>query len=92
MREIPPFVEEEEEEGPEEKWPFTIRCEIIEYLLRRYGSLQAKDVARILGCKIELVRQTLRQLERFGRVRKTKLGRNYIWSSIEEERPGLMYF
>lgn len=94
MREMPEYIQEEEEEGEEEEeyWPLNIRSEVIEYILRRYGCLQARDIAHILGCRTEDVRQTLRQLERSGRVRRAKLGRNYVWSPVEEPHLNLMYY
>jgi DNA-binding MarR family transcriptional regulator len=84
--------EEEEEEFEEEYWPLTIRAEVIEYILRRCGCLKARDIARILGCKPSDVQQTLKQLERSGRVKKAKLGRSYVWSSMEEFHSNLMYY
>jgi predicted ArsR family transcriptional regulator len=92
MEGLPDYIDEEEEEEEEEFWPITIRAELIEYVLRRYGSLKARDLARILGCKLTDVRQVLRQLERSGRVKKAKLGRNYIWESAEERHSGFMYY
>ena len=90
MEELPEFVEEEEEE--EEDWPRMIRLEVIEYILRRYGVLRAPDIARILGWKVREVNHVLHQLENSGRVRRMKLGRNYVWSSIEESHPNPMYY
>jgi predicted ArsR family transcriptional regulator len=92
MEELPDCIDEEEEEEEEEFWPVTIRAELIEYVLRRYGSLKVRDLSRILGCKLKDVRQVLRQLERSGRVKKAKLGRNYIWASTEEFHCGFMYY
>jgi chromosome segregation and condensation protein ScpB len=92
MDELPDYIDEEEEEEEEEFWPITIRAELIEYVLRRYGSLKVRDLSRILGCKLQDVRQVLRQLERSGRVKKAKLGRNYIWASTEEFHSGFMYY
>lgn len=85
-------VEEEEEEEPEEYRPLVIRAEIVEYILRKYGCLKARDLARILGCKTKDIHRVLRYLERSGRVKKTKLGRSYVWASIEEFQPNLMYY
>ncbi len=82
------YLEEEEEE---EEWPLNIRYELIEYLLRRYGALQARDIARILGCKMYLVQQVLRQLEHSGRVKRAKIGRSYVYSP-KEEFHGFMYY
>jgi len=71
--------------------PQKVRQELIEYLLRRYGSLQARDIARALGCQVKVVRQSLRQLEQFGKVEKTRLGKNYVWHPIKEKTTNFMY-
>lgn len=84
--------EEEEEEPEEEYWPLTVRAEVIEYILRRYGCLKARDIACILGCRPSDVQHTLRHLERSGRVKKAKLGKSYVWSSMEEFHSNLMYY
>jgi DNA-binding MarR family transcriptional regulator len=89
--EFPAWLEEEMEEE-EMPWLLMIRLEIIEYILRRYGGLRAKDIARILGCKVYEVNRLLRQLESSGRVKRAKLGRNYVWSPIEEMPVGAMYY
>ena len=91
MQEIPEYVEEVEEEE-QEFLPMSIRGEVIEYILRRYGSLKARDIAHILGCKLQDVRQILKQLERSGRVRKAKLGRNCTWVPVEDLHSNLMYY
>lgn len=89
MEEFPEFIEEEEEE---EDWPRMVRLEIIEYILRRYGVLRTPDIARILNWKVRDVNHVLRQLENSGRVKRTKLGRNYVWSSVEEPYLIPMYY
>ncbi len=74
------FEEEEEEEG---NWLMTARLEILEYLLRRYGNLRAKDIADILGCKVRSVQPLLKKLEHSGRVKCLKLGKNSVWTLNE---------
>ncbi|MFQ6129883.1 MAG: hypothetical protein ACE5OT_03635 [Candidatus Hadarchaeaceae archaeon] len=91
MQEFPQYIEEEEEEERED-WPRMIRLEIIEYILRRYGVLRAPDLARILNWKVREVNRVLRQLESFGRVKRTKLGRSYAWSPVEERHLTSMYY
>jgi uncharacterized membrane protein len=91
MQEFPEFIEEEEEEERED-WLRMVRLEIIEYILRRYGVLRAPDLARILDWKVREVNRVLRQLENFGRVKRTKLGRNYVWSSVEEPHLTPMHY
>ena len=90
MEELPEFIEEEEEE--EEDWPRMIRLEVIEYILRRHGVLRAPDIARILEWKVREVNRVLRQLENSGRVKRMKLGKNYVWSPIEEPHLIPMYY
>lgn len=89
MEELPEFVEEEEEE---EDWLRMVRLEVIEYILRRHGVLRAPDIARILEWKVREVNRVLRQLENSGRVKRTKLGRDYVWGPIEEPSFTLMYY
>ena len=93
MEEFPGYIEEEEaaDEGMEGFSPRSVRQELIEYLLRRYGSLQARDIARALGCQVKVVRQSLRQLEHFGRVKRTRLGRSYVWHPVKEQMTNFMY-
>ena len=88
MQEFPEFIEEEEEEH----WPTTIRLEIIEYILRRYGVLRAPDLAQILDWKVREVNRILRQLEGSGRAKRMKLGRKYVWSPIEESHLTPMHY
>jgi len=92
MEEMPGYIDEEEEEEEDEFWPMAIRSEVIEYILHRYGSLKARDIAHILGCKLQDVSQVLKQLERSGRVRKAKLGRNCIWAPVQDRHSNLMYY
>ncbi len=82
---------EEDEEVIESFPPQRVRQELIEYLLRRYGSLQARDIARVLGCRVKVVRQGLRHLERYGRVKRTRLGRSYVWHPATETTTNFMY-
>jgi DNA-binding MarR family transcriptional regulator len=90
MEEIPINVEEEEEE--EEDWTFRIRHEVIEFILRRYGLLSSSDIARVLNWKVGEINHVLRDLERSGRVRRTKLGRTYVWTHIEDYHSNKMYY
>jgi len=84
------YVEEEEEEEAE-YWPLSIRYEVIEFILRKYGALQAKDIARILGCKMYLVQNVLKQLEHHGKVKRARIGKSYVYSPREEHH-GFMYY
>ncbi len=90
MEEFPPYLEEEEE--GEEDWASKIKHEVIEFILRRYSLLSAPDMARVLGWKVREVNRVLRNLENFGRVKRTKLGRTYVWTHIEEHRLNPMYY
>ncbi|MDI6883969.1 MAG: hypothetical protein QMD00_02345 [Hadesarchaea archaeon] len=92
MEEIPAYLEEEEEEEEEEEWALKIRHEVIEFILRRYGLLSAKDIAHALGWKVWEVNRALRHLETSGRVRRTKLGRTHVWTHMEEHQLNTMYY
>jgi len=80
--EFPEMLEEEEEEE-EEDWLTIARLEVLEYLLRRYGNLRAKDLAQILGCKPATIQPLLKRLEGCGRARCLKVGRSVVWSLNE---------
>ncbi len=72
--------------------PKKIRKELILYLLRKYGNLQTKEVAKIFGLKSQTIRRSLKKLEESGRVKSDKLGNSYIWSADEGEKESLLYF
>ena len=90
MEEIPVYLEDEEEE--DEDGALRIRHEVIEFVLRRFGLLSAPDIARALNWKVGEINHTLRDLERSGRVRRTKLGKTYVWTHIEEHYSNKMYY
>ncbi len=92
MVNMPTYIEDvDDDDDMGDFSPQKVRQELIEYLLRRYGSLQARDIARALGCQVKVVRQSLRQLEQFGKVKKTRLGKNYVWHPIQEKTTSFMY-
>lgn len=64
----------------------------MEYVIKRFGMLSAKDIARILNWKMKDVNFVLKQLESFGRVRKTKLGRTFAWTHIDASLHNPMYY
>lgn len=88
--EFPEMLEEEEEEE-EEDWITAARLEILEYLLRRYGNLRAKDLAEILGCKPATIQPLLKRLEGWGRVKCLKVGRSSVWT-LNERFPDTIYY
>ena len=90
MEEILAYPEDEEEE--DEDWALKIRHEIIEFVLRRFGLLSTSDLAHALKWKVGEVNRTLRELESSGRVKRTKLGRTYVWTHIEEHHFNKMYY
>lgn len=84
---------EDRNESEETLSPKKVRRELILYLLRNYGDLQTKDIAKVLGHNPRTIRRTLKELEESGKVEGDKLGRSYIWSqSEEEESERLLYF
>lgn len=86
MQEFSEFIDEEE------NWPETIRLEIIEYILRRHGALRAPDLAHILDWKVREINRVLRQLENSGRAKRMKLGKNDVWSPVEEPHLTPMHY
>lgn len=72
--------------------PKEIRRELILYLLRKYGSLQTKEIAKVLGHNPRTIRRTLKRLEESGKVEGDKLGRSYVWSRSEDMERRPMYF
>jgi transcription initiation factor IIE alpha subunit len=90
--EFPPYLEEEEEIVDEEEWFERAKIEIVEFILRRYGVLRARDIARILKWKTQEVNSVLRNLESWGRIKRTKLGRTLAWAHMEERVPNPMYY
>lgn len=69
-----------------------IRQDLIMYLLRNYGSLKTKEIAKVLGLSPRTVRRSLKQLEELGEVESTRVGRSYVWTPAEKRSPELMYF
>jgi DNA-binding MarR family transcriptional regulator len=90
MEEMPIYLEDEEEE--EEDWQLKIRHEVIEFVLRRFGLLSASDIARALNWKVGEINHALRELERSGRVKRTRLGRAYVWTHVDEYHTNKMYY
>ncbi|KXA99506.1 hypothetical protein AKJ42_03095 [candidate division MSBL1 archaeon SCGC-AAA261C02] len=69
-----------------------VRQDLIVYLLQNYGSLKTKDIAKVLGLSTRAVRRNLKQLEKTGEIKSTKIGRSYIWEAAEKQSSQLMYF
>jgi DNA-binding MarR family transcriptional regulator len=92
MREFPMYLEEDEEIIEEEDWFEKAKYEIVEFILRRYGVLRARDIARILNWKTREVNSVLRNLESWGRIRRTRLGKTLAWAHMEEHIPNPMYY
>lgn len=88
--EFPETLEEEEEEE-EEDWITVARLEVLEYLLRRYGNLRARDLAEILGCKPATIQPLLKRLEGCGRAKCLKVGKSSVWA-LNEHLSGTIYY
>jgi len=86
------YMEEEEDYEEDEDWMARARYEIVEFLLRRYGLLKSNDIARILNWKVREVNSVLKDLESCGRVRRTKIGKSSVWSSMEDFTHNPMYY
>lgn len=79
--------EKEKSLSPEE-----VRRELILFMLRKYGSLQTKEISKVLGHDPRTIRRTLKKLEDSGKVEGDKLGRSYVWAPSDERKEGMMYF
>lgn len=80
------------DDGKDSFSPKKVRREVIMYILERYGNLKTKDIAKVLGLKPRTIRKTLKKLEDEEKIKGDKIGRSYIWSSLEEKKKGMMYF
>jgi len=89
--EFPHYLEEEDLDD-EGEWLEKARYEIVEFILRRYGVLRSRDIARILNWKVREVTGVLKTLESFGRVKRTRLGKTQAWCPMEERFQNLMYY
>lgn len=83
---------ENDDENEESFSPKAARRELILYLLRRYGSLQTKEIAQVMGYTPRTIRRALKELEKIGEVEGEKIGRSYVWSPREESKGKWMYF
>jgi len=93
MREAPIYLEEDEEEHDEEEdWSLEVKRSVVEFVLRRFGIMSSADIARALNWKVREVNQVLKYLECYGRVKHAKLGRNHIWTPVEESYLSPMYY
>ncbi|MBS3815448.1 MAG: winged helix-turn-helix transcriptional regulator [Hadesarchaea archaeon] len=87
-------LSEDEDEGEDKDGPSIkeIRRDLIVYLIKNYGRLKTKDVARVLGLSTRAVRRNLKELEEMGEIESIQIGRSYIWASTEEESTKHMYY
>ncbi|MEW6222645.1 MAG: hypothetical protein AB1476_04975 [Candidatus Hadarchaeota archaeon] len=90
MEPIPYLEEDEEEEG--EDWTESVRFEVVDFILRRYGTLRAQDIAKILGWRVRDVNGALQNLEKWGKVKRLKLGKTMAWTALEERGQSSMYY
>lgn len=72
--------------------PNKVRKELIVYLLRNYEGLTVKDISEVLGQKPRTIRRDLNRLKESGFVEKERLGKEYIWSLIEDGEGESIYF
>jgi transcription initiation factor IIE alpha subunit len=92
VKEFPPYLEEEEDFPDEEEWLEKAKYEVVEFILRRYGILRSRDIARILNWRTREVNSVLRNLESWGRIKRTKLGRTLAWAHMEDQLLNPMYY
>lgn len=93
MKESTIYIDEDEDEGEsEEEFSFEIKRSVVEFVLRRFGLFSSADIARALNWKVKDVNQVLKYLECSGHVKRAKLGRNSIWTPVEERHISPMYY
>ncbi|KXB05707.1 hypothetical protein AKJ49_00295 [candidate division MSBL1 archaeon SCGC-AAA382A03] len=80
------------EENEKDFSPKKVRKELILYLLREYGNLKTKEIAKVLGYEPRTIRRSLKKLRESGKVEADKLGKGYIWSHAKGSERKLMYF
>jgi Mn-dependent DtxR family transcriptional regulator len=85
-----PYLEEDDEE--EEDWTENVRLEVIDFVLKRYGTLRAQDIAKVLNWKLRDVNQALQNLEHCGKVKRMKQGKSFTWAPIEDRCHSPMYY
>ncbi len=90
--ELPMYLDEDEEVEDEMEFLEKARYEIIEYILRKYGILSSKDIAKIMNWKTKEVNLVLKDLESWGRIKRTKMGRIMAWAHIEEHIHNPMFY
>lgn len=87
-----PFILEEDEDMDDEEWLEHAKYEIVEFILRRFGVMSSRDISKILGWKTTEVNSVLKNLETWGRIRRTKLGRNLAWAHMEDHIHNPMFY
>lgn len=92
MEEYPVYIEEDEDEMEGADWSLEVKRAVVEFLLRRFGLLSSADIAKALSWKVSEVNKVLNKLEGSGQVKRTKLGRNYVWVPVEERHVSPMYY
>ncbi len=86
------YEEDIEMEMDGEEWLERARHEIVEFILRRYGVMRSRDIARVLNWRVREVNQVLKTLESWGKVKRTRIGRVQAWCPIEEFLTNCMYY
>jgi predicted transcriptional regulator len=92
MAELPMYLEEDEDFEDEEEWLEHAKHEIVDYILRRYGMLKVGDINKILGWKVKEVNYVLKNLESWGRISRTKMGKTQAWVHKEDHFHNKMYY
>jgi hypothetical protein len=59
---------EEEEELEEEVTPLAVRCEVIEFLIKKYGPPTTREVIRLLNNPDAWIKEVLHELRKRGKV------------------------
>jgi hypothetical protein len=77
-----PMIEEEEDE--EIVTPIAVRCEVIAFLIARYGPPTTGELMRLFGCQDDSwIKEALGELRRQGRARPARLGSTVRWQLLD---------
>jgi len=92
MEEYRAYLDEDEDEPDEDECSLEIKSCVVEFVLRRFGLFSAADIARALEWKVKEVNTVLKNLEGVGRVKRSKLGKQYVWTPVEERHQTPMHY
>ena len=92
MEKYPAYQDGDEDEFDDDELSLEIKSCVVEFVLRRFGLFSATDIARALEWKVKEVNSVLKSLEGYGRVKRSKLGKQYVWTPVEERHQTPMHY